>query len=83
MGGTNNHGPKSHWRTTLYTSLVIHHGTYTGVRDNDRPAGGADADEVDSVWHHSHEMERICCFHPALWPVVMELTDGKVRKKIS
>jgi hypothetical protein len=52
------------------------------VRDNDRPAGGADADEVDSVWHHSHEMERICCFHPALWPVVMELTDGKVRKKI-
>eukprot|EP01046_Picozoa_sp_COSAG06_P018471 COSAG06_NODE_1288_length_9990_cov_17.463351_2_plen_342_part_00 len=39
---------------------------------------GPDADDAaDEVWHSSRAMERLCCFHPAVWPAVMELTNGK------
>ena len=33
--------------------------------------------DVDDCWCASREMEQLSCFHPAIWPVVMELTDGK------
>ena len=41
-------------------------------------AAAADTEgDVDDCWCASREMEQLSCFHPAIWPVVMELTDGK------